>query len=196
MDLVRNLHQHTRTARNKLHCTSTPQIHRIAPENYDVSTYISVRSVNSPLALPVAMALFKTKCCEAEHVLTTLRSEDLRFHWPVSEMLASRHMDRHTGGGWVDGRAANVATEFTEPGTRSMRDMSAPDTLAEWLRRRPAKPMWSPRVGSNPTGVALSSPRAATACVSPYLCSFHRLMTLRRLPIAKWGHRCASARQC
>ena len=27
------------------------------------------------------------------------------------------------------------------------------DTLAEWLRRRPAKPMGSPRVGSNPTGV-------------------------------------------
>ena len=27
------------------------------------------------------------------------------------------------------------------------------DTLAEWLRRRPAKPMRSPRVGSNPTGV-------------------------------------------
>ena len=29
------------------------------------------------------------------------------------------------------------------------------DTLAEWLRRRPAKPMGSPRVGSNPTGVEL-----------------------------------------
>ena len=29
------------------------------------------------------------------------------------------------------------------------------DTLAEWLRRRPAKPMGSPRVGSNPTGVDL-----------------------------------------
>ena len=28
------------------------------------------------------------------------------------------------------------------------------DTLAEWLRRRPAEPMGSPRVGSNPTGVA------------------------------------------
>ena len=30
------------------------------------------------------------------------------------------------------------------------------DTLAEWLRRRPAKPMGSPRVGSNPTGVDLA----------------------------------------
>ena len=27
------------------------------------------------------------------------------------------------------------------------------DTLAERLRRRPAKPMGSPRMGSNPTGV-------------------------------------------
>ena len=28
------------------------------------------------------------------------------------------------------------------------------DTVAEWLRRRPAKPMCSARVGSNPIGVA------------------------------------------
>jgi hypothetical protein len=33
---------------------------------------------------------------------------------------------------------------------------SAKDTLAERLRRRPAKAMGSPRVGSNPTGVAAS----------------------------------------
>ena len=32
------------------------------------------------------------------------------------------------------------------------------DTLAEWLRRRPAKPMGSPRVGSNPTGVVSRQP--------------------------------------
>ena len=31
------------------------------------------------------------------------------------------------------------------------------DTLAEWSRRRPAKPMGSPRVGSNPTGVDFKS---------------------------------------
>ena len=31
------------------------------------------------------------------------------------------------------------------------------DTLAEWLRRRPAKPMRSPRVGSNPTGVVCNA---------------------------------------
>ena len=29
------------------------------------------------------------------------------------------------------------------------------DTLAEWLRRRPAKPLGSARVGSNPIGVVL-----------------------------------------
>ena len=34
--------------------------------------------------------------------------------------------------------------------------LRAKDTLAEWLRRRPAKPMGSPRVGSNPTGVAIA----------------------------------------
>ena len=31
------------------------------------------------------------------------------------------------------------------------------DTLAEWLRRRPAKPMGSPRAGSNPAGVAFEN---------------------------------------
>ena len=31
------------------------------------------------------------------------------------------------------------------------------DTVAEWLRRRPAKPMGFHRVGSNPTGVALQA---------------------------------------
>ena len=31
------------------------------------------------------------------------------------------------------------------------------DTLAERLRRRPAKPMGSPRVGSNPTGVVYNA---------------------------------------
>ena len=40
-----------------------------------------------------------------------------------------------------------------------------PDTLAERLRRRPAKPMGSPRVGSNPTGAAYaSSLRIVSVC--------------------------------
>ena len=37
----------------------------------------------------------------------------------------------------------------------SMVGRNVKDTLAERLRRRPAKPMGSPRVGSNPTGVVL-----------------------------------------
>ena len=35
--------------------------------------------------------------------------------------------------------------------------LSCKDTLAEWLRRRPAKPMGSPRVDSTPTGVDCSN---------------------------------------
>ena len=54
----------------------------------------------------------------------------------------------------------------------------ADDTLAEWSRRRPAKLMRSPRVGSNRTGVACpidlkihpnSKPNNSSGkCVSPY----------------------------
>ena len=49
------------------------------------------------------------------------------------------------------------------------------DTLAERLRRRPAKPMWSPRVGSNPTGVVCS----LCACVNQiiYVCELYRIIT-------------------
>jgi hypothetical protein len=42
------------------------------------------------------------------------------------------------------------------------------DTLAEWLRRRPAKPMGSPRVGSNPTGVALCRAAAAAEAAAAW----------------------------
>ena len=37
-----------------------------------------------------------------------------------------------------------------------LRRQKSSDTLAEWLRRRPAKPVGSARVGSNPTGVVLA----------------------------------------
>ena len=39
------------------------------------------------------------------------------------------------------------------------------DTLAEWLRRRPAKPMGSPRVGSNPTGVVFTLHLQSVCCL-------------------------------
>ena len=38
----------------------------------------------------------------------------------------------------------------------SAHPLAGKDTLAEWLRRRSAKPMGSPRVGSNLTGVAIA----------------------------------------
>ena len=46
----------------------------------------------------------------------------------------------------------------------------ASDTLAEWLRRRPAKPMGSPRAGSNPAGVGF-----LTSHVSPCRGMRHKL---------------------
>ena len=45
---------------------------------------------------------------------------------------------------------------FVEDALRSVKRCMQKDTLAERLRRRPAKPMGSARVGSNPTGVDLS----------------------------------------
>ena len=45
----------------------------------------------------------------------------------------------------------------TEGWIRKKRRSPSDDTLAEWLRRRPAKPMGSPCVGSNPTGVAFAA---------------------------------------
>ena len=41
------------------------------------------------------------------------------------------------------------------------------DTLAEWLRRGPAKPMGSPRVGSNPTGVEFADLRCGAITATP-----------------------------
>ena len=54
-------------------------------------------------------------------------------------------------GACVAGVCAFVCALVCVPWLRVLR---VNDTLAEWLRRRPAKPMGSPHVGSNPTGVA------------------------------------------
>ena len=57
---------------------------------------------------------------------------------------------------------------FISAGGGNISSIKAQDTLAERLRRRPAKSMGSPRVGSNPTGVvALSESRqsATTALI-------------------------------
>ena len=47
-----------------------------------------------------------------------------------------------------------------------MHDAMHMDTLAERLRRRPAKPMGSPRVGSNPTGVDFSKEKTSQPAVA------------------------------
>ena len=52
-----------------------------------------------------------------------------------------------------DGRPDHRRTP-TQTDTNRDQPSIGNDTLAEWLRRRPAKPMGFPRVGSNPTGVA------------------------------------------
>ena len=48
------------------------------------------------------------------------------------------------------------------------------DTLAEWLRRRPAKPVGSARVGSNPTGVGVFSVASAGNALGKSGSSSHR----------------------
>ena len=52
---------------------------------------------------------------------------------------------------------------FSHNLVRKCNTKASKDTLAERLRRRPAKPMGSPRVGSNPTGVVFFQVRAAIA---------------------------------
>ena len=60
-------------------------------------------------------------------------------------------------------RSSEPQTQRKKLSSAFLRPMTvmAEDTLAERLRRRPAKPMGSPRVGSNPTGVVSC---AASAC--------------------------------
>ena len=53
----------------------------------------------------------------------------------------------------LPGRVGGGDPESLHARVMSVDSVMSTDTLAEWLRRRPAKPMGSPRVGSNPTGV-------------------------------------------
>ena len=53
------------------------------------------------------------------------------------------------------------------------------DTLAEWLRRRPAKPMGSPCVGSNPTGVVLHLQSARAWMTSDAMLNMSALARVR-----------------
>ena len=79
--------------------------------------------------------------------------------------------------------------------------MSAPkvdqlDTLAEWLRRRPAKPVGSAREGSNPSGVAFcATARRSQSSSAPvtirdiqqhWSSGYDDCLTRSRSPVQSW----------
>jgi hypothetical protein len=72
-----------------------------------------------------------------------------------------RNLGPNTG---ADGATSRGASAWPNVSVVSSPGQVGMDTLAEWLRRRPAKPMGSPRVGSNPTGVDVSWARGARLC--------------------------------
>ena len=95
------------------------------------SAYPSPRTPRDSLATPIA-------------TLASTRRRDGPFRRPQSAGRRRGHAARSHG---------QPATAPL-PGAYRATPLESQDTLAERLRRRPAKPMGSPRVGSNPTGVA------------------------------------------
>ena len=67
------------------------------------------------------------------------------------------------------------------------------DTLAEWLRRRPAKPMGSPCVGSNPTGVDMVD--CPLAIHQPATSTRHGYTPRVTTRGARWGEGARGARR-
>ena len=53
------------------------------------------------------------------------------------------------------------------------------DTLAEWLRRRPAKPLGSARTGSNPVGVVNYKPLQVHSLLF-WSCHTNSILSARR----------------
>ena len=74
-------------------------------------------------------------------------------------------------------RRSQLSTSATQSKLLRSRVISVfNDTLAERLRRRPAKPMGSPRVGSNPTGVDVAGQwraRSVIACHQQSILEIH-----------------------
>ena len=75
----------------------------------------------------------------------------------MSQHLCHSHTHKHRGQGPGRDRLASKGQRH-RAALPNLATTHAEDTLAEWLRRRPAKPMGSPRVGSNPTGVVFKCP--------------------------------------
>ena len=71
--------------------------------------------------------------------------------------ISKSHNDHFTSARMVAANVntANLYNQNHKNCLSSVLKCLSSDTLAEWLRRRPAKPMGSPRAGSNPAGVAL-----------------------------------------
>ena len=61
---------------------------------------------------------------------------------------------------WLGGFAGNSVRS-------AVQGVRANDTLADWLRRRPAKPMGSPRVGSKPSGVEFADLHCGAIAATP-----------------------------
>jgi hypothetical protein len=75
-------------------------------------------------------------------------------------------------------RTAQAVLRFRWEAQQKHLVLHSRDTLAERLRRRPAKPMGSPRVGSNPTGVVFPEVQSAA--------SGERQAWLQSLPAQSW----------
>ncbi len=115
-------------------------------------------SVSRRTAVIASTLLFVVRVEVSEHVLATSdTSEMLLALMSAPNVLLQRDNARcRRGGGGLQERFHPDGAEKWK--TRRQPDrlgVTSRDTLAERLRRRPAKLMGSPRVGSNPTGVVL-----------------------------------------
>jgi hypothetical protein len=82
------------------------------------------------------------------------RLPSMKAHYmqaPEEQQVPVERADRRPRTTWGKARLESSRARVVHDGLENR--MSDNDTLAERLRRRPAKPMGSPRVGSNPTGV-------------------------------------------
>ena len=116
-------------------------------------------SVSRRTAVIASTLLFVVRVEVSEHVLATSDTSDMLLALTSApNVLLQRDKARcRRGGGGLQERFHPDGAEKWK--TRRQPDrlgVTSRDTLAERLRRRPAKPMGSPRVGSNPTGVVLS----------------------------------------